>query len=328
MAARQSTPLVSVLLVTPDRYETIRDTVTHLAAQSIAHELELVILVPTRERLDLQHAVLEGFENTTVVELGELTSVAAARARGVPAARAPVVAFAEDHAFPDPGWAEALANRHGEGHAGVGPTLTNANPATAISWVDLFLSYGPFVERAESSRVDSLPADNSSYRVDVLRAHGLQLVELLEDERALQQQLLRDGHTLYLESRARLRHINFSRRLPFLQLRYHGGREYGGRRASAEGWGPLRSLGHALAAPIAVPLQVSPVVRCVRRSARKRELLPRILPDLLLAVGAGIVGETVGYLFGAGRSSAKVTALKFHRTAHVRTEERRRLEGS
>lgn len=316
------------MIVAPDRYETIRDTVAHLAAQSNAGELELVVVAPSRAALTLDAPELRRFRSHSLVEIPELRSVAAARAAGIAEARSDVVALAEDHAFPQAGWAGALLERHGEGYAGVGPTLTNANPATATSWADLFLSYGPFVERADSSRVDSLPGDNSSYRTDVLRALGPRLVELLDDERALHEHLRAAGHELFLEAGARLRHVNVSRRASFVRLRYHGGREYGARRASAEGWGSLRRVVHALAAPVSVPLQLAPVLRHVRASARSGELLPRIVPALSLAVCAGVAGETVGYLAGPGSSPAKVTAFKFHRLDHVRAADRALLDAS
>lgn len=67
-------------------------------------------------------------------------STAEARAAGIRQANAPVVAFVEDHSYPDPDWAERLIEAHRKLWAAVGPVMmVNANPATMISW-PIFLS--------------------------------------------------------------------------------------------------------------------------------------------------------------------------------------------
>ena len=44
-----------------------------------------------------------------------------------------VVAFGEEHCFPEPGWAQALIDAHREDYAAVGPAMHNANPDTIVS---------------------------------------------------------------------------------------------------------------------------------------------------------------------------------------------------
>jgi hypothetical protein len=46
-------PALSVVIVTPDRYDTIRKTVRHLRAQSVKDRLEILIVAPSAEKLDL-----------------------------------------------------------------------------------------------------------------------------------------------------------------------------------------------------------------------------------------------------------------------------------
>ncbi len=126
---------LSVVIVTPDCYETIRKTIRYLRAQTVRH------------RLEPDNAELQDFLQVRVVEVGAITSTGAARAAGIHQASAPVVAFAEDHSYPDPGWADALIEAHRQPWAAVGPAMANANPATLISWANLFLNFGPWVER-------------------------------------------------------------------------------------------------------------------------------------------------------------------------------------
>jgi hypothetical protein len=77
-----------------------------------------------------------------------------------------------------------------------------------------------------------------------------------------------------------------------------------------------------LAAPVSVVDQTRRLLRDIRRSSHGHELLPRIVPDAVLAVLAGVAGETVGYGAGEGRSAEVVTGFTFHRAANVRAEER------
>ena len=46
-------PEMSVVIVTPDRYETIRKTMDHLRVQTARHRLEIVIVAPSAARLAL-----------------------------------------------------------------------------------------------------------------------------------------------------------------------------------------------------------------------------------------------------------------------------------
>lgn len=42
-------PDMSVVLVTPDRYETIRQTIKHLRAQTVRDRLEVIIVAPSSQ---------------------------------------------------------------------------------------------------------------------------------------------------------------------------------------------------------------------------------------------------------------------------------------
>src|SRR5215831_3174664 len=131
-----SAPEMSVVIVTPDGYETIRRTVEHLRAQTVKDRLELVIVAPSAEQLAVSDSLVNDFFHVRVVAVGEVTSIARAHAAGIRQASAPVVVLAEDHSFPAAGWAEALIERHRQPWAVVGPVVRNANPDSLMSWAD------------------------------------------------------------------------------------------------------------------------------------------------------------------------------------------------
>jgi hypothetical protein len=316
-----SAPDISVILVTPDRYETIRMTVRKLRAQTVRDRLELVIVARSLEALELDEEELEGFHGFRVVELGRVRSVAAGNAAGVRAASAPVVAFAEDHSFPDPDWAAALIEAHRGPWAAVGPVVVNANPGSAVSWADFMLGYGPWLEPSPGGVVDYLPGHNSSYKRALLLELGSELEERLNAECVLHWDLRRRGHRLYLEPAARTFHVNFSRLRSWLSAAFLQGRTFAAERVRSEGWGPARRLAYAAAAPLIPLIRLRRSVRDLRRLER-RPLLARILPATALGLLVSALGEAFGYTAGPGDAPERISSFEFHRDRHVSNRDR------
>ena len=314
-------PEMSVVVITPDRYETVRKTVRHLRAQKVCGRLEIVLVAPSAAALGLDEAEMRAFLRHRVVEVGDMSSTARARAAGVRAASAPVVAFVEDHAFPAPGWAEALLEAHARGYAAVGPVMANANPRGLVSWANLLIEYAPWLEPLPAGEAEHLPGHNGSYKRDVLLAYGDRLAAMLDAESVLHWDLRERGHRLYLEPRARTFHQNFSAPFSWLPLRFHGGRLFAS--ARARGWPLRRRLFYAAAAPLIPVVRAARIVRELRRPGRPRRLLPRVLPALVAGLCVDGAGELVGYLAGAGRAMARLSDMEFHRRRFLSEHDRR-----
>jgi len=298
----------------------VRRTVQALAAQTAVGRLELVLVTASQASLPPDRELLDAFAGHQVVEVGPVRSTAAARAEGIRAARAPIVALAEDHCFPEPGWAAALIEAHEAGWAAVGPEIANANPRTMLSWANLALEYGPWMAPEASGERDHLPGHNSSYRRELLLAYGDRLEEMLEAESILQWDLRERGHRLYQERRARTRHLNPSLLRPSLILRWHGGRLFAAARSRR--WSPLRRLLFTLASP-AIPLvRTARVVRLLRERDELRHLFPRILPALAIVTTVDGLGEIRGYAFGLGDAIERTTEFEFERAAKLTPEDR------
>ena len=119
----------------------------HLRAQTIAEQIELVIVAPRADRVHIPPEDEASFHSVRIAEINEFGSLAVARTAGVAVASAPVVAFNEDHSFPEPGWAAALLEAHRRGYAGVAPQMKNANPGSTLSGGVVVLHFGGAVER-------------------------------------------------------------------------------------------------------------------------------------------------------------------------------------
>ena len=312
-------PEMSVIVITPDTFATIARTVRHLHEQSVRDRLEIVIAAPAKSALLLQEEALRGFHSVKVIEVGEITSTARARAAGVFAASAPVVAFVEDHSFPAEGWAEALIGAHRQPWAAVGPAMINANPATLASWVSLLIEYGQWLDPCEAGVRDHLPGHNGSYKRALLVDYGDRLEAMIDAESILQWDLRAKGHELYLESAAKTHHNNFSVGFSWLSLRFNGGRLFAAARARR--WPAPRRMLLALASPLIPFVRLRRLVKELRAPGRRRDLLPRIVPLLFASLVVDATGEMVGYAFGAGDAMRKLSDLEFHRHRFVAKSE-------
>jgi hypothetical protein len=306
---------MSVVVVTLDRYDSILRTVRHLRAQTAQERLELVVVAPEVEHHAALEAELSAFPHRRVVAIGPITSTAQARAAGIRAASAPLVALTEDHSFPAPVWAAALIAAHRGSWAAVGPAIGNANPESLVSWANLLLEYGPWLVPAKAGPVEHLPGHNGSYKREVLLEYGPDLERMLEAETALHWDLRARGHRLYLEPTARVDHANFSRPRTCLAVRFNGGRLFAACRS--RGWSPARRLFYTAAAPLIPLVRLSRIVRELQRPGRPRRLLPRVLPALIAVLVVDGAGEMVGYALGPGRSMRTLSVLEFHPERHI-----------
>lgn len=310
-------PALSIILATPDCYETIRKTIRHLRTQTVKHLLEIIIVAPSTSSLRPDESELREFLRVRIVEAGSMTSIGSANTKGIRQATAPIVALAEDHAFPAPGWAEALIAAHRGPWAAVGPMIRNANdPKNVIAWADVLIGFGEYLAPRESGVGERLPGNNSSYKRDLLLDYGPQLETMMETETLIQNDLRQKGHQLYLESGAQVSHLNFERLTSFLTVKYLSGRVFGA--ARAQGWSLLYRLLYACATPLI------PVVRYRRYkthwdSLRKHQKLPwGVIPMAWCGLLISATGEMIGCCFGAGQAVVKREKLEFHRIPHLK----------
>ncbi len=316
----RETPAMSVIVISPDSYSTIRKTIRRLRAQSVSHQLEIVLVVPSAQEANIDRAELDSFCGTHIVEIGDMTSTARARAAGVQRAIAPVVAFVEDHAFPAKGWAEALIQTHREPWAAVGPMMANANPQSLVSWVNLIIEYAEWMEPVPAGIASHLPGHNGSYKRALLLEYGDQLEAMLEAESILQWDLRAKGHQLYLEPAAKTYHQNFSAPVSWVALRLNGGRLFAASRSRT--WSPLKRLLYALAAPLIPVVRFRRIVRELRRPGRASYLMPRVLPLLFAGLVVDGTGEMIGYAFGCGNAMRRLSDMEFHRERYLTNHDR------
>lgn len=300
-----SAPVLSVVLVTTGSGDVLRRPLNWLGDQTISRRLEVLVVAPAAGVLDELRSELRPFGWSRVV-LDPVESMGGARAAGVRAATAPLVAFGETHAFPDPRWAEELVEAHRKGFAAVAPTMVNANPETVVSRADHLLNFGPWSDAGSGPR-DLLPWHNTAYARDVLLPYGDRLSDLLEVEHMLHVDLRRRGHRLALSDGARLEHASFETLGAAVAVQHSGARLFGAVRGAE--WGPWRRALYVLASPLFPLLRVRAIIADLRRSGLYSDL-PRLVPLIGLLLVVAAVGEASGYVAGPGNAHARRCVLE------------------
>jgi hypothetical protein len=318
------TPLLSVILVTPNTYRRVRKTIQSLQKQSARGQLEIVIATPSRDLADALPEDWKCFRNVKVVSTGPFRNTGHPRAVAVSHASSDVVAFAEDHCFPQAGWAECIGGLRHLPWAAISPALENENPSP-VSWADFLLNFGPAVAPTNARTTDYTPWHNTAYKRELLREYGEKLEHMLEVEIRLQQDLVQRGHQCYLAAETRARHINISRLRSFVYGPFVGGRIYSAGRAEAFHWNIWKRLLYSAGSPLIPLVRFPRVLGDAQRTKPAGDNTWNNAWDnarFWIACAAGLAasagGEAVGYLAGAGGAGRDRISFEFERHLHVR----------
>ena len=320
-------PLISVVTVTASDFANMRRTLRHLRAQTIADQIELILVAPSNEAIaDREPDELKGFARTEIIAVGPIDNVDHAAADGIHRATAPVVALVEDHAYPEPGWAAAMVEAHQGPWAAVGSTMVNANPQNSLSWINLLIAYGPWTDKMQKSgsavadkviEVDALPGHNISYKRDVLVEYGDALVNALGRSGELPNALTKRGHRFALATGARLAHANPSLLSSTADLRFSAGRLYGAKRAEAGGWSPVQRALYTLGGPLIPLVRFRRLRQELFGDGQRREIAGRVQPALLLGLVLDGLGQMAGYAAGPGSTPDKLATFEMDRPQHL-----------
>lgn len=305
---------LSVILITASDYRRLRKTVRHLAAQDVADRMQLILVCREASDLEVPIEDTRSFGELTVFEVGPLQSTGEPRAQAVSAARGAITVFAEDHCFPQPGWARAIVAAHAAGHTAVGPSMSNANPETSLSWADISLNFGPSVDQQISESTSLLCWHNTSYSTELLQQQD-DLASLLEAEGVFFRRLEESRGSLFRTAEANVRHINISSLRGFILGQFWGTRLFWATLTRVEEWSWARRLFFAIASPALA------VRRFLRGLAELRRIAPAktrsAMPFLVIGSVVLTAGAVAGLLRGSGNSMKYRLSLEFERETHL-----------
>lgn len=325
---------LSVVFVARRSLSNIQRSLESLLVQTVAPRIELILSADSQELLREVEDFLvprARFAQSRFL-IHQTQDMSRARALSVAETSGDVVAFNEDHCFPEPNWAEELlaAFESSENIQAAAPLMLNPNPESAVSRVQFLLFFGHHKKdssarpRFDNARI--LPQHNTADRRDALaealRENSL-LAEVFLQEKICtnrpQARLVRCTHTS-------LGHVNMSRLCPAMKQAFFGGRIFGGERAKQIGWGLVIRVLRFVAFPL-VPLIVT------RRSAallREKDSWAKTFLNFSTAWTLQLIhafGESVGTCFGMGRAADLYADTECDRMRFVRPTEQHLLSG-
>jgi hypothetical protein len=302
------TPQLTVIMATPGHWATLKRPLRFLHDQTNRDKIELILLGPVEEAFrGLDPDLVSGYARCLTLPVGPIEEVERAFAPGIEAATAPVVALLENHVYPVPGWGAAVVNAYRGPWSVVGCVITNANRATATSWVEHMLSYIFHDECAPTGEVPRVSRNNTTYRRERLTAFGDRLPDVLARDGGLMEELKRQGARFYREPGAQMAHLNPSRTGSMLRLRLHSARASSSTRARTGGWSVARRWLYVAASPSFPFLRLRALWPRLWSPPVRQELL-RISPLLILALGVDAVGQALGFALGEG-DSARIAGI-------------------
>jgi Glycosyl transferase family 2 len=302
-------PCLAVVIVVGPLRERASDALASVLSQGISDHLEVILVdcePPTAPPVaGSEHPAVR------VLHLPAGAHFGTGRALATAAARAPAVAFLEEHARALPGWAEALVRAHRGPWSGVGYEVHNGNPGSGRSDIQGLMSYGLFAPPLTGGESHFLSGHNCAYKRAVLLSFGDRLGDLLLIDNVLQKVLLSTGHRFFLEPGAKIAHRNevSVRSAARGYAAFH--RAFGSARSREGGWPLLRRAAYVILAP-AIPLYfIARLTRTlVRRRSPQLRLLLRNLPYVYLIQLVAALAQATGILFGPGASAGRFSRFE------------------
>ena len=308
---------MSLVLGALDSAAEVADVLDAVQRQTIRHDLELVVVCDTFERLSDHEGIVRRSADRLIE--GRTNALHEARAIAVRAATAPFVAVLEDHCCPEPEWAAALADRLTSGDwAAVGPAFLPANPPSGISQAIHLICYGQWLAPTTSREMTVIAGHNGAYRRDVLLGRA-DLARDLAIPVAMQRDVSARGHRFYLEANARVRHWDASEWRGARQMLRSLGHALGFRRAADRHF--ATRLAMALTLPALVAVRWTRSVLAWRRGRRPHHFLWRTPIYQLALTIVWSSAECWAYVFAKDDGLSALSDIEHHRRRFMRPGE-------
>ena len=317
----ERSPLISVIITSISGYESIRTTIEHLQKQTVADSLEVIVISPSLSLTASEEEAFRHFYSYVWIETDLETGLYDAWVRAVHESQAPIVAFGENHAFPEPEWAEALIKAHKGPWAGVGSVIKNANPGSVNSWAQLYMTYGRWTGPVETGEAEDIPGHNSSYKRSILLEYGSELKYLLIRTNIMNMDLRARGHRLYMDKSAAVNHVNVSKTSSIPIDLFYNGQLYTAALAHYQKWSFLKRIFHALLEPLIMLRYFQGTIHFLRRDGRSEKLIPAALPIIITGLTFHFLGKLKGYVVGFGNAQEKINSYEFDRIKHLKRED-------
>jgi glycosyltransferase involved in cell wall biosynthesis len=295
-------PALTVVVVVGDIRGRLAQTMESIFHQEVIDRIEvLVVDCGDPDAPPIPH---HDHPSVRVITMPRSTTLPQARGEGVRQARAPLVAFLDEHSFAFAGWASALIQAHEGPWAGVGGEIYNMTSGVGLSDPIYLMGHGRWIPPVQRGPVKLLPSHDTCYKREILLRYGEELDDLLMAEPVLMWKLQADGYQLFLEPTVKSAH-GYTVNPKTLVAFYAWSRGLGHMRAKVFNWPWWRRALFVLNAPLLPWARAASLLNYLVRN-RPDTLWTFFVgwPFIVLAQHGAAVGEALGVLCGLGRTQA------------------------
>jgi len=179
------------------------------------------------------------------------------------------------------------------------------------------MDFGRCLQPVKSEEKYTLATHHIAYKKEVLFKFKDNLGELLGNETVMINELKKNSYKAYLESGTRSYHINISKMSSLLASEFYGGRQFAANKSKFNNWSIVRRSVNIVGSPLRPVSKLYRITKDLFRTNKMKQLMPRILPGLALALIFYSAGEVLGYMFGAGKASANRVGVELNRSEHI-----------
>lgn len=298
---RNNMPLeVTVGLIAGEMRSRAERSLRHLLRQTAIERMEIVVV-------DMTPAAgpIEGADDPRVryVPRSGYSYYCEAQAEIMRQAKAPIVAYIEDHCFATPEWAASVLDTFSDPKvAVVNYTFTNANPDTYLSRSILVAEYGRWMAPHPGGPVAHSSSTNVAYRTDLLRAAAGKEGDTFEAEFLIHRHIRERGGLMCVSPRATVAHESWLEISRACVANGSNTRVLGARRAELGRWGLPRRLAMASAMTIMPALGLARLAWSMRNRPALWSAYVAALPVVSLIYAYCAWSEALGYVVGEGGS--------------------------
>ena len=291
-------PKLSVIVVCLYNARVLERCLTALTTQSKSSDVEILALGRSIDESD-NTKLRQRFYQVCWIDAPKEDTVPLMRTRGIAASHAAIVALLEDDCVVADGWCQGVIDAHQADYVAIGGAIEPSEDYEHLDWAIYFCEYARFMAPF-AGVVSALPGNNVSYKrtivSDFKESDGLYDV-------FFHWQLQQSGKILVADPRLIVYNANHWSRVHVTTSPFHHGLAFAGMRAmNFPRWRRIVYAGLALG------LVVVKVARVARQVMSRKKYIREFflsLPWTILFMSSWSCGEFLGYLFGAGDSTAR-----------------------
>lgn len=247
---------------------------------------------------------IEKFPTVEFVEFPAKTSLSKLLGAGIARANGEIIAITDSSCIVANNWASLILQAHKANQSPIiGGSVEISDKRSLTDWTAYFCDYAEFIPPVPNGLVSVVPGNNLSIKREILQ-NGTEFVEPEFWKTLWCRRLQSEGIELFSEPTISVSWHKTYKLIPFLVRRFHQGRCFAGMRFGEETFSKrvFYAVGSVFL-PFVFLFRIAATILQRKRFFGKFLLS---LPMIFLAVVCWSIGETIGFLSGAGESCERI----------------------